>query len=158
MGINCLQNDVSEPVAFASLFSSCIPEGGWVSTLLSVLWRWETSWIFILPSLQKHLCHLLVLWGWRPPILGTPFPHEQPGLGCGKSAGAGAQCFVLAFSEMPGYLLLLGTGLPQCFLWEQFSLCFPACANVGMGSCAPSWMLRLGYFTLEIRFSRSGWS
>lgn len=33
MGTNHLQNDVLEPVAFASPFSSCSPEGGWVSTL-----------------------------------------------------------------------------------------------------------------------------
>ena len=30
-------------------------EVGWVSTLMSGLWRWERSWIFILHTLQKHL-------------------------------------------------------------------------------------------------------
>lgn len=55
MGTSHLQNDVPGLVAFASPFSSCILEGGWVSTLMLVLWSWEKSWIFIISSLQKHL-------------------------------------------------------------------------------------------------------
>lgn len=74
MGTNHLQNDVLEPVAFASPFSSCSPEGGWVSTLKSVLWSWEKSWIFILPSLQKHLLSSFDGVGMETTHPGSPLP------------------------------------------------------------------------------------
>lgn len=84
MGRNHLQNDVPEP---AYPFSSSIPEGGWVSSLMSVLWRWEKSWIFVLTSLQEHLLSSFDGVEPIPPILGALFPHKQPYPSCGKNAG-----------------------------------------------------------------------
>lgn len=74
MGTSHLQNDVPEPVAFASPFSSCILEGGWVSTLMLVLWRWEKSWIFIISSLQKHLLSFFDGVGVESTHPGSPLP------------------------------------------------------------------------------------
>lgn len=128
-----LQNDVPEPVAFAYPFSFCIPEGGWVSTPMSVVWGWEKSWIFILPSLQKHLLSCFDGVGVETTHPGTPFPCEQPRLVCGKSAGGRSTVFYFdlpqnarlsSAGDLPTTILSLGTVFSVlsslCKCWSGF--------------------------------------
>lgn len=76
--MNHLQNDVPEPVAFVAFASPFLHPGrSWVSTLVSVLWSWEKSWIFILPSLQKHLLSSFDGVEVESTHPRSPFPGEQ---------------------------------------------------------------------------------
>lgn len=85
------------------------------------------------PVFRSISCHLLMVWGWRPPILGAPFPCEQPHLGCGKSAGGRSTvfCFDLpqnaqlsSAGDWPTIILSLGTVFSVlssvCRYWSGF--------------------------------------
>lgn len=87
IGTNRLQNDVPEPVDFAYPFSFCIPESSWISIFCQPFGDGRRVGYSFFPVFRSISCHLLMLWGWRPPTLGAPFPCEQPRLECGKSAG-----------------------------------------------------------------------